>query len=138
MDEGLEDISLDEELLEDSELDLESQIEDAVTNLSEEDLESEVDEELLMDMVASDINSLDALTSRDLKIAFGEEVEDRLEESTEEISNDSDDNEFSQESSEKVDGVEALKSLLTALNDKNVAASMKGMKISINITLGDA
>ena len=35
------------------------------------------------------------------------------------------------------DGVEALKNLLVALSDKNVAASMKGMKISINITLGD-
>jgi uncharacterized membrane protein len=41
------------------------------------------------------------------------------------------------DTNEQVDGVEALKNLLVALSDKNVAASMKGMKISINITLGD-
>jgi len=33
--------------------------------------------------------------------------------------------------------VEALKKLLTALTNEDVAASLKGMKISINITLGD-
>jgi uncharacterized membrane protein len=32
--------------------------------------------------------------------------------------------------------VEALKNLLAALSDKKVAASMKGMQITINITLG--
>ena len=34
------------------------------------------------------------------------------------------------------DGVESLKTLLAALTDKNVAASLKGMEININITLG--
>jgi uncharacterized membrane protein len=35
------------------------------------------------------------------------------------------------------EGVEALKKLLKALSNEDVAASMKGMKININITLGD-
>ena len=34
-------------------------------------------------------------------------------------------------------GVEALKKLLKALSSEDVVASLKGMKISINITLGD-
>ncbi len=34
-------------------------------------------------------------------------------------------------------GVEALKKLLKALSNEDVAASLKGMRININITLGD-
>ena len=135
---SLDELSLEDEILEDEELDIEAQIESAVTSLSEEELESEMDEELLLDIVTSDIDSLDALTSRDLKIAFGEEVDENSSQMIEENEDEVIESATIEEDSEKVDGVEALKNLLSALNDKNVAASMKGMKISINITLGDA
>ena len=118
-----------EEELEDD-LDLESQIENAVEELSEEELDSEIDVDTLMDITANDLSDIDALTSNDLKLAIGEDVAEQ-EEIVEEDVNDAVD------TNEEVDGVEALKNLLTALSDKNVAASMKGMKISINITLGD-
>jgi len=38
---------------------------------------------------------------------------------------------------EENDDITALQNLLKALSDKNVVASLKGMKININITLGD-
>jgi len=118
-----------------TENDLETQIEDALEELLDEELESEVDSDLLLDIAATGIDSLDALNTRDLKIAIGEEVsmeESEIQEKTsdldelEELGDDA-----------KIDGVDALKNLLAALSDKKVAASMKGMKISINITLGD-
>jgi uncharacterized membrane protein len=81
------------------------------------------------------------LTSRDLKLAIGEEVDEELpsvpctkdkevevngkEEKIESLSGGG-------------NGVEALKKLLKVLSDEDVAASLKGMKININITLGDA
>ena len=119
-------------------------------------MESEVDEDTLLEVEASGIDSLDDLTSRDLKIAVGEDVEELEEEIVEpeeEIAEEKPEEEESlleedelqeedaptieAEPSEVPEGVEALKNLLTALSDKNVAASMKGMKISINITFGD-
>lgn len=117
--------------------DLESQIESAVKELSDEDLQREVDEDMLMD--------IDSLTSRDLKLAIGEEVleNDELDDAEEKES-------FAQDEKREVltkihedtndgstDGVEALKKLLTALSNEDVAASLKGMKININITLGE-
>ena len=123
---------------------METQIENAVEGLSEEDLESEVDEETLLNIVSGEIDSFDSLTSRDLKIAVGEEVQELEEEVVQESSEPLEEileeeivDDIPEEEVETVDGVEALKNLLTALTDKNVAASMKGMKISINITLGD-
>ena len=143
----------DDDLLESEELglegaDLETQIEQAVTELSEEELESEVDEDMLLDIVTSSADSLDALSSRDLKMAFGEELEEEpeVEEIEEKSAESVDSEEMEDETSidevvddavEENSGVEALKNLLSALTDKKVAASMKGMKISINITLGD-
>ena len=143
--ESEEELSLDDDLGLDEELDLESQIENAVEELSEEELESELDEETLIDIVSGNMDSLDSLNSRDLKIAMGEEVEDEAEEeivstsiqSKDEENTSRKDDENIEETKSDVDGVEALKNLLAALSDKNVAASMKGMKISINITLGD-
>lgn len=121
---------------------IETQIEDALENITPEELESEVDEETLLDIASDEINSLDALNDKDIKMALGEELDDLpseelvesdnavseeiLEAQTQESSTNSD-----------VDGVEALKNLLKALSDNNVAASLKGMKININITLGD-
>ncbi len=96
-----------------------------------------------MNIVSGD---LDSLTSRDMKIAVGEDVDsveaEVLEEDTasieEEIEEEIEEDVRVEETViEENKGVEALKNLLAALSDKNVAASMKGMKISINITLGD-
>lgn len=114
--------------------DLEAQIESAIQELSEKELESEVDDYLLLD--------LDSLTDRDLKF-----VTDRVKKSAEvkhsrENQNNTD---FAQtisnttefENEENSSGVEALKKLLKALSNEDVSASLKGMKININITLGD-
>lgn len=115
--------------------DLASQIECAVQELSDEDLRSEIDEDVLL--------NLGSLTSVDLKRAIGEEVD---EESNEDKMYDEDiedfdetglaDAEISKESDDS-DGAAALKKLLKALSNEDVVASLKGMKISINITLGD-
>lgn len=118
---------------------LESKIQSAVKELSDEDLESEVDEDMLLD--------IDSLTSRDLKLAIGEEVDEDA------FAQPNDEPVFEQEIQEDAqmqksvahsvddnssnDGVEALKKLLKALSNEDVAASLKGMKININITLGD-
>jgi len=152
LEESLEETSEDDFAMEEAieieeDLDIEDQIKTAVSELSEEDLEEEVSEETLLEIAETEINSLDALTSRDLKLAIGEEVEDEPEDKQleEEIENEDnseavaieEDELQEQEDESSTDGVEALKNLLSALTDKNVAASMKGMKISINITLGD-
>ena len=159
LDLGEDDLELDEELSldleeepeeapaqEEEELDIEAQIENAVDELSEEELESEVDAETLLNIVENDMNVFDGLTSKDLKIAIGEEVEEEgsiidelVEESSEEENEVNEEvvtDSIKEETSDN-NGIEALKKLLTALSDKDVAASMKGMKISINITLGD-
>ncbi len=137
------DMNIDDELLleaeEEIDIDIASQIENAVEDLSEEDLESEVDEGTLLNIVSGD---LDSLTSRDMKIAVGEDVDsveaEVLEEDTASIEEEIEEDVRVEETViEENKGVEALKNLLAALSDKNVAASMKGMKISINITLGD-
>ena len=136
-----EELELEEDLELDSEEEtLEAQIESAVDELSEEELQSEVDAQTLLDIVQSDMNVFDGLTSKDLKIAIGEEVEEEEQEIVEENSEEEIEEVISEtDESEVVDtnGVDALKKLLAALSDKDVAASMKGMKISINITLGD-
>ena len=152
----LEDLSLESDSNEvDKELELdeiEEQIQEAEESLTEEDLAQEVDEEIL-----TDIADLDSLTSTDLKLAIGEPVEVDAEsdaefsevsevnpESDAESSEVSEVNELEELSLESDssktadnDGVEALKKLLKALTDNDVAASMNGMKININITLGD-
>jgi len=121
--------------------DLETQIESAVLKLSDEDLESELDADTLLDIAVSDIDGLEALNSRDIKLAIGEEVSSGKEEANSEELDKEENNEvdelkeFKQEESNN--GVEALKKLLQALSKEDVAASLKGMKISINITLGD-
>lgn len=118
--------------------DLASQIESAVQALSDEDLQTEVDQDLLF--------NIDSLSSRDLKLAIGEEVNDEEFDESETVDEEEPhDEEFEEEFSNNADsssksgneGVEALKKLLKALSNEDVAASLKGMKISINITLGD-
>jgi uncharacterized membrane protein len=135
--------------------DLASQIQSAVQSLSDEDLQTEVDEDLLL--------NIGSLTSRDLKLAIGEELNDEEEtaeeldelEPIDELEEQFDEDELEDELTEDEftvddeqvenekeqesgnEGVEALKKLLKALSNEDVAASLKGMKININITLGD-
>jgi uncharacterized membrane protein len=101
-----------EEFTEDSSKEnLESLIQSALEELSEEELNSVVDKETLLDITQRDTDFLDIL-----------DVEADEDEET---------------SPDKNNDIIALKNLLNALSDKKVAASLNGMKISINITLGD-
>jgi len=121
-----------------NESDIEQQIQDAVEDLSEEELESELDEDTLLEIATSEIDSLDNLSSKDLKLALGEEIDDE-DESQDELKEQAEvdliKTDLPEDSNHKVEGVEALKKLLEVLSDNNVAASMKGMKITINIEL---
>ena len=45
--------------------------------------------------------------------------------------------ELEEEKVTPVDGVEALKALLKVLSNEDVAATLKGMNLSINISFGD-
>jgi uncharacterized membrane protein len=135
IEESISDIS--EEVTDDlEEEDIESQIESALGDLTQEDLESEVDEETLLDI---GISGFDTLNSRDLKLALGEDVSelDELEETQSVVTESSIEDNTLAKGESVGNGVEALKNLLTALSDDKVVASMKGMKININITLGD-
>ena len=132
--------------------DIEGKIQDAVAELSEDDLSAELDES---DLSSMDIPGLDSLTTNAIKEAVGEEVEqiqaiktdiqDETEDNiTETIQEDvkeelQEDDTMQQENTQSPQnkGVEALKTLLTALSDKDVVASLEGMKININITLGN-
>lgn len=103
----------------------------------------------------SGFEELDMLDERELKRAVGEEIEeDDFEDLAvdEEIEMDVDDEEEAvltedmedmidqsntNESAPKAQGVEALQALLKALSNEDVAASLKGMNISININFGN-
>lgn len=119
---------------------IEEQIESAEEELTQEDLESEVE-----------LNDFDSLTTNDIKLAIGETVtEDNLKDNeglnkSTKVDDINSDLELTQESllntkitSDNDDGIEKLKRLLEALSNEEVVASMKGMKIniSINIDLG--
>lgn len=120
------------------ELNIESEIEKAMSELSQEDLDSEIDENTLVDIVTNEIDSLDTLNARDLKIAIGEDVDEVAEKINTDSDDSNDDITLAVEKNNEVNtGVESLKKLLEVLSDKDIAASMKGMKITINIELGD-
>ena len=125
-----------------SNTDFEDEIQNEVDKLSEEDLQSEVDEDILPDITESEMDEIDSLTSRDLKLAIGEEIDDidnvpQKEESIEEdIETKIDETKSLEKNDYQNDGVESMKKLLNALLDKDIAASMKDMKIEIKITLG--
>ena len=131
--ENLEEEEPEEEFEEE---DLASQIQEAVDSLSDEDLQSELDEDILL--------SIGSLTSRDLKLAIGEEVQEEQPElfdakTSQDVTLEKADEQSSLEhTNHNSNGVEALKKLLKALSNEDVAASLQGMKININITLGDA
>ncbi len=141
--EPLEDEILEDDLMqesfEDEEL-LGAEIQDAIDSLSDEDLNSEFDDDML--------EGLEGVSAKDLKLAIGEELQGD-EESLEALDKmddldtfdmqsccDEDESQSIEDDAEALEGVEALKNLLAALSDKKVAASMKGMQITINITLG--
>jgi len=120
--------------------DIEEQIQEAVDELSQEDLESEVDEETLLDIASNEIDSFASLNSHDLKAALGE-VNDVNEADEGNVENETVEEEFDdiieEEPKETNKGVAALQALLKALSDENVAASMKGAKITVNISFED-
>ena len=122
---------------------LQKEIEEAESALSPEELESELDAEI--------VDDLDLLDEKSIKEALGEEIEPEETPPTEEEES-FDDEEVSSENEVFADadreeevleeacedgGVEALKRLLEVLSDKEIAASLKGRKITINITIGE-
>ncbi len=119
---------------------LQTQIEDAVEELSQEDLESEVDEDTLLEIANNEIDSFATLNSKDLKVALGEEVVDEaIDTESEEEADDIVDTEteIPLEKENKKGAVESLRTLLSALENENVVAAMKGAKITINISFED-
>ncbi len=141
--------AFDDDETEEEEMNLESQIEEAVDALTEEDLASELSQEMLLDITAdeigvkNEIDAIDLLSSRDLKLAIGEDLgedESDVTQQSKEVDTAQDVHEPLQSNLEITPdnkGVEALKKLLQALSNEDVAASLKGMKININISLGD-
>lgn len=123
----------------------EDDIESAISELSDEDLDESVDEDTLLDIVNNtetfdEFTGLDDLDEQSLKAAVGEvdtadpesvERDEEIEVSNEELS------EPVAVSNDKLEGTEALKALLKALENEDVAKSLKGMNISINISFGD-
>jgi uncharacterized membrane protein len=86
------------------------------------------------------MDGLESLNARDIKLAIGEEVGEEVEIQDIELeaSQEPEDMDIqNREITPDNEGVESLKKLLAALSNADVAASMKGMKININITLGD-
>jgi uncharacterized membrane protein len=127
---------LNSDLTEDEDINMDEQIQMALSELSEDDLESEVDTQEYLETPMPKIDSLDSLTSRDIKLAIGEKVEEEIAPVIKKsVPKTIDKNPTNKQKAN--DGVEALKNLLSALTDHNVAASLNNMKISINITLGD-
>lgn len=158
------------DLLSDDEFDdLEQQIQDAVGELDLEDLESTLDDTNLGDFGLDDLGSfdeideLDGIDEREMKLAIGESVEEELsvrvgagehssldaEALSEamgqpskglEINNKAEAPVVASEIEKKSspsEGMEALQALLKALSNDDVAASLKGLNISININFGN-
>jgi uncharacterized membrane protein len=123
---------------------------DELTVNQEESAELESDD-------SEDFDELDMLDERELKRAIGEEIEDDepavyadegdeslVAETLEEVMNESpsfleetDEESEEVETASHAEGVEALQALLKALSNENVAKSLKGMNISININFGN-
>lgn len=158
------------DLLSDDEFDdLEQQIHDAVGELDLEDLESTLDDTNLGDFGLDDLGSfdeideLDGIDEREMKLAVGESVEEELsvrvgagehssldaEALREAMGTPSKGLELNDKAEEPVtaseiekksspsEGMEALQALLKALSNDDVAASLKGLNISININFGN-
>ncbi len=150
-DEGIEEeLALDDseeessdELLDDDALnDLEDEIQSAISELSDEELEESVDEDILLDIVSSDeplatFTGLDDLDEQSLKVAVGEaEPSNDVDEIVENDETHKDEDITIVEKATKIEGVDALKTLLKALENDDVVNSLKGMSININISFG--
>lgn len=156
----------DEELLLDEEefSDLELKIQEAVEELDPEDLEMELGEEMFESFMPAEddgkdelFDELDLLDERELKLAVGEEIEDEPDvyvgesaktsmaaEALGEVTgkpvqwNKEDEKSSAEVNATTVaEGAEALQALLKALANEDVAKSLKGLNISININFGN-
>jgi len=147
--------------------DLEQQIQDAVGELDLDDLESTFEETDLEEFELDGLDSLDGLEGideREMKLAVGESVEEELSIRVGSGEHSSLDAEALNEAMGKPskielddqdtldtpvlaaqtekkgspsEGMEALQALLKALSNDDVAASLKGLNISININFGN-
>ncbi len=155
---GAEDEREETPVMDDEEFgELELKIREAVDELEPEDLECELDEEVLGDLhLGSDeafgsLDELDTLDERELKLAIGEAVDEAFdaepavqEELGAAIAADTPVERAMDRAGDTqaadatpAEGVEALQALLKALADENVAKSLKGLNISININFGN-
>ncbi|HEX5623628.1 MAG TPA: hypothetical protein VFX57_04205 [Sulfuricurvum sp.] len=143
---------------------LEQQIQDAVSELGISDLETSLDDSSLDSFGLGKVNgfegldALDELDEREIKIAMGEAVEEEaavraeLSEFDDEAllmpSDEEDDLEsevteqnapmgIEEAQASPAEGMEALQALLKALSNEEVAKSLKGLNISININFGN-
>lgn len=150
--------------------DLEQQIQDAVGELDLDDLSSTLDETELSEFGLDELDAfdqlegLDSIDEREIKLAIGEPVEEELsvrvgsgehasldtEALSEAMGNSSTIN-FEDEAvvdtpvsvkavetkSSPAEGMEALQALLRALSNDEVVASLKGLNINININIGN-
>jgi uncharacterized membrane protein len=112
---------------------LEAEIENAVSDLSDEELAEELDEAALLEIVneadkqeqrEAVADEFDRLDTAELKAALGEVATEEAAVTTEE------------ETVTPKEGLEALQTLVKALENENIAKSLKGMNISINISFG--
>ncbi|MBN2870380.1 MAG: hypothetical protein JXK04_05440 [Campylobacterales bacterium] len=153
----------EEEFLLDDEAfgDLELKIQEAVEDLEPADLEMEVGEEMFESFTPVSeeedeafFDELDLLDERELKLAIGEEIEEEPEISASTPSsiaaealgevmgkpvqwNNEGEKSAAESEATPVEGVEALQALLKALANEDVAKSLKGLNISININFGN-
>jgi uncharacterized membrane protein len=147
---GLEAETLDKELeLDDFELDFDDALMEKL-DLSDKEI---VDTEDFENIEGFD--EFDMLDERELKLAIGEEVEEEPEAGideenlffqTEKLDGEMNDTDLKEEVAQvasstvpttHAEGVEALQALLKALSNEDVAKSLKGLNISININFGN-
>lgn len=163
--EGLSEKIADDLLSDDEFVELEQQIQVAVEGLGIEDLELGIDDIDMGDFAS--LEDLDGLSERDIKLAIGEEVEEEEvrighgshasldTEALSEAMGDSTATEMDDEledldsdvetalaprlenHSTPAEGMDALQALLRALSNADVAKTLKGLSINININFGN-
>lgn len=120
--------------------DIGEKLEYAIADLSEEELNKELDISL------DGLDDLEGLDERALKIALGEDVADyEAKEEVFETTVAAPNIQTAQTGVEVLEsteekhnaGVDALKTLLKALNNEDVVAALKGMNVNINISFGN-
>ncbi len=141
----------DEMTLPDDHLDLlEETLEDAVDNLSEDELNAPVDEAMLLDIVNDESSAFDEFDTLDInavRSALGETDDavvqeqcdrDALEQVEEELlAAESHEPPKQHSDTDSNNGIETLKAVLSALQNEEVAGSLKAMNITINISFGE-